>query len=598
MSAEVRESGTVGSYATAVRELGQCEDRLQFARRVSAVLSELLADAIWHVACVSRYRTDRLEVLASHELSWAVPGDVVAWTTIDTTSNHGPALRVQLIGTHRSLGYLEVRGTSPNAHIALRHHAETLGAIIGSALEHVDQQRQLEQLAAELLRREGRDQLTNALGRDAFGLRLDNALKSVSTGATAATLCLVDVDHFSLVNAAGGHAFGDAALREIAHRIQSVVSRTDPITRLGGDRFGILLLGCAEEEALSVAERIRAMIDEIPLRISAETVDLTVTIGLSRLTAATPTALSAIAEADAACFAGKHAGRNRVVMASASDRRQRERLDEATAVHDIKQAADEDRFVVLVQPIVDLAHHDLPEPNLAQDAAVPQDDSVVDLSSVAALEFLVRLPCDRTGELTTAGSFVPPAERFNLVHLIDQWVARAALDALRSDLLDQQTGVFINVSPQSIETDGFVAGLDRLIDESMTIPGKGPDHLCFEITETAAIEHFDLVRSFSQHMRDRGCRIALDDFGSGTSSLGQLKKLPVDFVKIDGALVRDVASDPISRTMITAVQTIASALGAKTIAEHVEDAATAATLRSLGVTYAQGYYYAKPAPLR
>jgi len=582
MGTEVRESGAVGSYATAVRELVQCEDRVQFAHRVSAVLNELLATAVWHVACVSRYRTDRLEILAAHELSPVVPGDVVSWTVVDSSADNRRVLRVQLVGTHGSLGYLEVRGASPNAHIALRHHAETLGAIIGSALEHVDQQRQLELLAAELLRREGRDQLTNALGRDAFGLQLDNALKSVSSGATAATLCLVDVDHFALVNAAGGHAFGDAALREIAHRIQSVVSRSDPITRLGGDRFGILLLGCAEVEALGVAERIRAMIDEIPLRIGSETVDLTVTIGLSMLDSTTPTALSAIAEADAACFAGKHAGRNRVVMASPADHRQRERLDEATAVHDIKHAADEDRFVLFAQPIIDLAAH---------------DDPVIELTTVPAVEFLVRLPCERTGELSTAASFVPHAERFNLVHLIDHWVARAAIDALRSGVLDHNTVVFINVSPQSIETEGFVASLDHLIDELIAIDGKGPELLCFEITETAAIEHFDLVRSFSQHMRDRGCRIALDDFGSGTSSLGQLKKLPVDFVKIDGSLVRDVASDPISRTMITAVQTIASALGAKTIAEHVEDASTAATLRSLGVTFAQGFYYAEPEPL-
>jgi len=202
MSGEVRESGASGSYATAVRELMQCEDRVQFARRVSTVLNELLADTIWHVACINRYRTDRLEILAAHEISPVLPGDVMSLSKVDKTIDPRKALRVRLVGTHGSLGYLEVRGTSPNAHIALRHHAETLGAIIGSALEHVDQQRQLELLAAELLRREGRDQLTNALGRDAFGLQLDNALKSVSSGATSATLCLVDVDHFSLVSSA------------------------------------------------------------------------------------------------------------------------------------------------------------------------------------------------------------------------------------------------------------------------------------------------------------------------------------------------------------------------------------------------------------
>jgi len=388
-------------------------------------------------------------------------------------------------------------------------------------------------------------------------------------------LLYVDLDQFKLVNDTCGHPAGDRLLRDVTALLQARVRSSDTIARLGGDEFGILLDSCASEQALKIAESIRGAIRDYRFVWKEDSMSIGASIGLVPIRTDTQSVASLMSAADIACYAAKESGRNRVHVYDRLDHSGMHR--EMYWVARVTRAVEEGRLDLEAQPI-----------------RAVRDDSPRRPSEFR--ELLVRLRDDR-GELVSPGEFIPAAERYNVMSAIDRWVVQQATQLLRSAPprgAGEAGPLFaLNLSGTSLNDPSFIEFTLAALAEREIASG-----ICFEITETAAVANLTQAAWFMNELRGRGCRFALDDFGSGLSSFRYLKTLPVDFLKIDGQFVRQVASDPVDRSMVEGICHVARALGIQTIAERVESAEVLASLERLGVNYVQGYFLGRPEPLR
>lgn len=439
----------------------------------------------------------------------------------------------------------------------------TLARLMGSTIERVR--------ATELLEHRARhDELTGLPNRREFGRALGEALGRVATSGTRSSLCYVDVDQFKTVNDSYGHAAGDALLVEVAAELCSGLSRRDLVGRLGGDEFALLLDGCPLADALGVAERLRRHVADSTFVYEGHLLATSLSIGVVELAPAM-TSTRALREADAACYEAKKGGRNRVAVARPGDDLGLSLQHEADCVRAIKAALRDNRFELHAQPIVALS-------DAGPDGPVR--------------EVLVRMR-DVDGQLVMPGAFIDIAERYGLIAEIDRWVIRNAMAWIAGPGAPARGICTVNVSGESVGSPAF---LNDVLDILRTTTAP-TDRLCFEITETAAIRQAAQALRFMSALSALGCRFALDDFGSGFSSFSALKALPVDYLKIDGELVRDIVVDPVDRAVVHAIQALADALDVAAIAEFVEDDETRATLTDMGIAYGQGYALGRPAPI-
>jgi EAL domain-containing protein (putative c-di-GMP-specific phosphodiesterase class I) len=299
---------------------------------------------------------------------------------------------------------------------------------------------------------------------------------------------------------------------------------------------------------------------------------VSVSIGLVPVDDGLYTLADVLSAADAACYMAKDKGRNRVQLYRREDSEVSMRHGEMEWVVRIQKALEEDRFVLYAQDIV-------------------QVDGKSDHGSHC--ELLVRM-LDEEGKLVPPMAFIPAAERYGLMPSIDRWVLRNAF-ATMARMFAQPSGDSLELC--SINLSGATLGDDTFLDyvseqfDRFALPRS---RVCFEITETAAIANLDRAARFIEEMKKFGCRFSLDDFGSGMSSFGYLKHLPVDFLKIDGGFVKDMAEDPIDRAMVEAINSVGHVMGKKTIAEFVGSAEVMDALREVGVDFAQGYWVHKP----
>jgi diguanylate cyclase (GGDEF)-like protein/PAS domain S-box-containing protein len=415
------------------------------------------------------------------------------------------------------------------------------------------------------------DALTGLINRREFDARLQAALESARAGSGDHALLYVDLDKFKVVNDSCGHAAGDRLLRDVTALLQRQVRSADVIARLGGDEFGILAQHCTLEQATRIAEQIRLAVRDYRFFWEQNSASIGASIGVAAITRDTDSVASVLSAADIACYAAKDAGRNRVQVHDPGAVSGRHR--EMYWVSRLTRAVDAGRLELHGQPILAIGG-----------AAAPAQQFV---------ELLVRLR-DEDGELVLPGEFISAAERYNMVGAIDRWVVEQAVARLRAQ---QAAGgelplLAVNVSGNSLADRDFLDFVLPLVGDPAI--GRG---LCFDIAESALLTSTQQVVNFMREMRQRGCRIALDDFGTGLSAFHYLKKYPVDFLKIDGQLLGDPATDPVDRSMIEAIGKVAATLGIATIAERVESAAALEHLRSLGIDYAQGFHLARPEPL-
>jgi diguanylate cyclase (GGDEF)-like protein len=383
----------------------------------------------------------------------------------------------------------------------------------------------------------------------------------------------LDLDQFKVVNDTYGHAAGDQLLKQTSDLLQENLSPNGLLARLGGDEFAVLLRDCDANSAAAIAERLRFAVQELRFVWNGCAFNISVSIGLVHVAEAGAME-EALQAADMACYMAKEKGRNRVQVYHPSDAELVQRVSEMAWVQRIRNGLDEQRFCLFAQEIRSLGKDE------------PDHSSV---------ELLLRLH-DEDGNLVQPGSFLPAAERYGLMPLIDRWVVRNAFALLASRLNSpeplQFTSCAINLSGTTLSDDEFIDYVRRQF-EIHRVP---PELICFEITETSAIANLSSAKRLIQALKKLGCRFSLDDFGTGMSSFSYLKHLPVDYIKIDGSFVTEMLNSKVDRAMVETIVHIAKVMGKRTVAEFVESNEIIEALREIGVDYAQGYAIGKPSP--
>ncbi|WP_024326036.1 EAL domain-containing protein [Thioalkalivibrio sp. AKL19] len=436
---------------------------------------------------------------------------------------------------------------------------------------------ELWQMTQQLNHQATHDDLTGLCNRREFERRLEEALRTLQEGQTPHAVFYMDLDQFKIINDTCGHQAGDELLRELSERLLHLIRQNDTLARLGGDEFGVLLCHCPPERAEAIAHRMLEAVQALRFAWEGRRFDVGVSIGLVPVNGPAHTLPEILSQADSACYAAKEDGRNRIYVWQPTDQALRRRRGEMEWVGRIRTALDEGRLVLFGQAVHPLGPMD---PDLAH------------------LEVLMRLR-DEDDRLISPGSFIPAAERYHLMpdidrHVIDHAFAMLARHrAARGDNARCDPTVAINLSGQSLAQESML----EFVTERLQHYAIPPHCIIFEITETAAISHHERAQSLIRTLRYMGCRFSLDDFGSGLSSFGYLKNLPVDFIKIDGSFVRDIAHNAVDSAMVTAIHRVGHVLGLRTIAECVESEATMERLREIGLDFVQGFYLSEPTPL-
>ena len=450
------------------------------------------------------------------------------------------------------------------------------GEIIGVVMVFHDVT-QSREMAQKLTWQAAHDALTGLINRREFEHRLQQALASSQADGQQHALIYIDLDQFKIVNDTCGHVAGDELLRQLSALLQHQMRASDTLARLGGDEFGVLLEHCPLDQAQRIAEGLRTATRDFRLMWEKKTFEVSASMGIVAINRESGTLPQVLSAADIACYVAKERGRNRFHVYQESDADFARRHGEMLWVTRLNQALRDHHFVLYHQEIRPIA------------ATAPGN----------FYEVLLRIR-NEDGSLSLPGSFLPAAERYDLMCAIDRWVIQRLFTMpgllLRHDAAMPAENCMalatINLSGASLNDETFLDFARNAIQQYEI----NPRAICFEITETVAITHFDRAIRLVTALREIGCRFALDDFGSGLSSFGYLKNLPMDFLKIDGGLVRNIVDNPIDAAMVVAINDIGHVMGLQTIAEYVENDAIRDKLTSIGVDYIQGFGIEMPQP--
>ncbi|MGD8406560.1 MAG: EAL domain-containing protein, partial [Anaerolineales bacterium] len=414
------------------------------------------------------------------------------------------------------------------------------------------------------------DTLTTLFNRREFEKRLERALVSTKERNLCHVLCYLDLDQFKIVNDTVGHAAGDELLKQISTLLSGMFRQRDTLARLGGDEFGLLLENCQLEHALVICEDILTRIREFSFVWEGKNFHVGVSIGVVPITAEKKDINQLLSQADIACYYAKDLGRDRVYVYHMEDSETAQRHSEILQASRMRDAILHDQFLLYCQPIAHLNG---------------------DHSGIDNYEVLLRMLNDEN-DLVLPGVFIPPAERYGLMPAIDRWVTRQTFSAISRHAIDK-VQISINLSGNSLADENLLEYVLHQLGEFSILPNQ----ICFEITETAAIQHLSKAQEFIREFRGRGGKIALDDFGSGFSSFHYLQSLPVDYIKIDGAFVSNMLANPGDKAIVEAITRIAHTLGIYVIAEHATDKETINRLREIGVEGVQGFGIGFPTPV-
>ena len=424
------------------------------------------------------------------------------------------------------------------------------------------------ELSEKLSFQANHDALTGLVNRREFESRLKRILLSSRKNITEHALLYLDLDQFKIVNDSCGHVAGDELLRQVALLLAKVVRKRDTVARLGGDEFGVLMEHCSLKQAKRVAGKLKKAVDQFRFLWEEKQFNVGVSIGLVTIDETSGDIIELLKNADAACYAAKEQGRNRIHVYKVNDEQLAKKFGEMQWINIINRAFDEDMFFLVYQPVFPLKKSKSKTIN-------------------RRCELLLRLQLD--DEVILPNDFLPAAERYGLAIKIDQWVINTAYIYLNEnkELLKNTKEIAINISGQSISDDNF---LDFVINAFKK--HKIPQHkICFEITETAAIANLAKANIFIDTLKEGGCKFALDDFGSGLSSFAYLKTLHIDYLKIDGFFVKDIGDDPIDFAMVKSINDIGHEMGLLTIAEFVENKKILDKLNKIGVDFVQGFHF-------
>lgn len=417
------------------------------------------------------------------------------------------------------------------------------------------------------------DALTGLANRVDFERRLQELLDSARSKGTRHALVFFDLDRFKVVNDTAGHLAGDELLRQVAALLSAKVHNAGTLARLGGDEFGLLLEDCELQAANCLAQDLVDAVRRFRFVWNQKNLGVGLSAGLVSIDAASDGITRVLSDANLAYCMAKERGPNTVHVYQEDDREIAQRRSEMRWLAILNSALEDNRFQLYRQPIIPLT---------------------VAPGAQLHCEVLLRL-VDETGCVVSPAVFLPAAERYHLISTIDRWVADALFRFL---LLQEREGTpaernviyAMNVSGASLSEPSF---LDFVRDRLRC--HRVPAHrICFEITETAVISNMQSAVRFIRELKRLGCRFALDDFGTGLSSFSYLQTLAVDYIKIDGSFVSNMLRDPMAYAIVSSVNSLAHAVGLKTIAEFVDQRGLLDGLSELGVDYVQGHHLASP----
>jgi diguanylate cyclase (GGDEF)-like protein len=435
----------------------------------------------------------------------------------------------------------------------------------------------LRELAESLRHQATHDSLTNLTNRAEFEALLAQAIAERVRGASHWWLLYFDLDQFKVINDTCGHAAGDELIRRVSWLVRARLQPDDILARVGGDEFGVLLPRRSRAAALALADDIRQQIGGLRFQFTERMFAVSASLGMLALDETVPSVGDALSRADQACYLAKDNGRNRVQIYHPDDKQVQVRDGEMRWVERLHAALEEERFTVVAQEIRAVGGR-------ADPGRGPEQ----------RFEMLLRMVAP-DGELIAPMAFIPAAERYGLMPRVDRWViARVCreLARLRRGTEPLPT-CMVNLSGTSV-CDPRLA---EYIADCLAQSNLSGVNLGFELTETAAVANLAQASQLMMRLRAMGCPIALDDFGSGMSSFSYLRNLPIDFLKIDGAFIRNLNSDPIDFAMVETIHRIGGIMGVHTIAESVENESVLAALALIGVDFAQGFHIRRPLPL-
>ncbi|MEX2160136.1 MAG: EAL domain-containing protein [Dehalococcoidia bacterium] len=386
--------------------------------------------------------------------------------------------------------------------------------------------------------------------------------------AEGAVLLLIDLDDFKSINDTLGHEAGDLHLMRLSSALRRLLSSEAILARLGGDEFAVFLPQSNLQQVSSTAQRLLDVIRKHRTTVDGFDVSTTASIGSAPLSGPQADTASLLSHADIAMYEAKSNGGDTYAVFSPALARMVQ--DRATWKRRLRRALDDGLFELHAQPIVHLAD-----------------------GAVHALELLTRVR-DPDGALFYPGEWLSIAERFNLIREIDHVVMKRAIDILGDARVSGRPAVNIcvNVSGASLDE-----GLIEIVRGAAARDGLIPERLCVELPDVAAIAHVETASAYLQKLKDLGCLVALDDFGIGFNSLDGLKRLPSDYVKIEGRFTRSLHNNASDKIMAKAIIDVAHALGKRVVAEGVEDERALNVLKDLGADYGQGFLFARPQPL-
>jgi len=418
------------------------------------------------------------------------------------------------------------------------------------------------------------DALTGLVNRREFERRLQEAMDSAQTGDVAHALCYLDLDRFKVVNDTCGHTAGDNMLREVASIIKDAVRDSDTAGRIGGDEFALLLVGCPLEKARQIADDVVHSVNDYRFVWKDKIFNIGVSVGLVEIGRGGGAIEDLMNSADSACYVAKKQGGLHVHVYSAREEANARHSGEIHWLQKLQGALRDNKFELYYQPIVHAQVGGLRGP---------------------ALEVFVRMEGENGQPAAPPAEFIRAAERYRLMPYVDRWVVQTVLSALGRGGMKLPVGrsVAINIAGQTLADAEFLEFVVECFDHT----GASPSDICLEVTESSVVANLDHARRFIAVLHGMGCEFALDDFGSGLSSFSTLRTLPMDYLKIDGTFIRNLAFDSVNQAMVTAMIELSRSLNFRVVAEQVEDQMSLDAARSMGIDFVQGFVIGRPQPL-
>ncbi|HEY2144470.1 MAG TPA: EAL domain-containing protein [Steroidobacteraceae bacterium] len=433
---------------------------------------------------------------------------------------------------------------------------------------------ELRGLTRQMTYQASHDALTGLANRREFERRLQEAMDSAQNGDIGHALCYLDLDRFKVVNDTSGHTAGDNMLRELASLIKDAVRDSDTVGRIGGDEFALLLVGCPLEKARQIADNVVRTVNEFRFVWKDKIFNVGVSIGLVEIGRGGGTIEDIMNSADSACYVAKKQGGLHVHVYSAREEASARHSGEIHWLQKLQGALRDNKFELYFQPIVHARATGVSGP---------------------ALEVFVRLAGEGGQPAVPPAQFIRAAERYRLMPHVDRWVVQAVLSALGRGGLKLPPGrsVAINIAGQTLGDGEFLEFVVDCFDHT----GASPSDICFELTEGSVFANLDHAQRFIGVLHGMGCEFALDDFGSGFSSFSTLKTLPMDYLKIDGSFIKNLADDTVNQAMVAAMIELSRSLNFRVVAEQVEDQQSLDTVTGMGIDFVQGFIVGRPQPL-